>query len=82
MYAPQIAGQPSPESGATGRKMSRPKLGALVLLLTLGVGGGGVALWWKLRPAEPEETPQNEKSFEDIKRAEMEDWMRDLGYVD
>lgn len=49
-----------------------------VVVLT---AGGGAGVWWRfLRPEPPK--PVQEQTYEEIKRADYEQWMKDLGYTE
>lgn len=43
--------------------------------------GSGALAYWQLRP-EPPPPVAVEQKYEDIKRAEYEKWMQDLGYTE
>ncbi len=55
---------------------------ALVLAVLTSLVGCGAALWWKLRPAEPEKTPESEQQYKDIERGDYEKWMQEIGYTE
>ncbi len=44
--------------------------------------GGGVGAWYKFASSEPPAPPVDERSYEEIERAEYEKWMQDLGYTE
>lgn len=52
----------------------------IALLLILALAGGGAA-WWTSRPKPPPPAPE-ERTYEQIDRAEYEAWMRELGYTE
>lgn len=53
-------------------------VGASISLVLLG----GVGVWYKFARPEPPKPPVDERSYEEIERAEYEKWMQDLGYTE
>ncbi len=62
--------------------MSRRRRLLLGTTVALALVGGGVGAWYRFGRPEPEKPPVDERSYEEIDRAEYEAWMQDLGYTE
>ena len=71
----------TPDPSVYEGKMRRRRIvvGAAVFLVLLG----GAGAWYQfLRPDPKPPAPVEERSYEEIERADYEKWMQDLGYTE